>query len=109
MLRVLHVSEAALCMQKWEEDLKDGFMMTGDVMEQRGPDILIWIDRKKNIMKLSQGEFVSTGRLEATYAGKYMQPCSHLPLSLPQCSKQNHTHTSCHDHHAYGHQLTCIE
>jgi len=83
MLRVLHVSEAALCLQKWQEDLKDGFQMTGDVMEQRGPNIVIWIDRKKNIMKLSQGEFVSTGRLEATYAGKsYLKPCRSLPLSL---------------------------
>ncbi len=62
-------------MQKWEEDLKDGFQMTGDVMEQRGPNIVIWIDRKKNIMKLSQGEFVSTSRLEATYAGRHPSPC----------------------------------
>lgn len=29
-------------------------MMTGDVMEQRAENVLIWIDRKKNIMKLSQ-------------------------------------------------------
>lgn len=66
--------------------------MTGDVMEQRGPKIVIWIDRKKNIMKLSQGEFVSTGRLEATYAGKsYPKPCSSLPLFFPQYIKQNHT------------------
>ena len=40
--------------QKWEEMLKDGFMETGDVMEQRGPKTVVWIDRKKNIMKLSQ-------------------------------------------------------
>ncbi len=52
-------------------------MTTGDVMEQRGPKTVVWIDRKKNIMKLSQGEFVSTSRLEATYAGK-RYPCSVL-------------------------------
>ena len=40
--------------QKWEEMLRDGFMETGDVMEQRGPNTVVWIDRKKNIMKLSQ-------------------------------------------------------
>ena len=40
--------------QKWDEMLRDGFMETGDVMEQRGPNTVVWIDRKKNIMKLSQ-------------------------------------------------------
>ena len=43
-----------MLLQKWEEMLKDGFMETGDVMEQRGPNTVVWIDRKKNIMKLSQ-------------------------------------------------------
>ena len=56
--------------QVWEEMIKEnGCMETGDIMEQRGPNRLIWIDRKKNILKLSQGEFVSLGRLEATYSG----------------------------------------
>ena len=41
-------------LQKWEEMLRDGFMEMGDVMEQRGPAHIVWIDRKKNIMKLSQ-------------------------------------------------------
>ena len=104
MPRVLHVSEAALCMQKWQEDLKDGFQMTGDVMEQRGPNIVIWIDRKKNIMKLSQGEFVSTGRLEATYAGKLCPKTLQLPATVsvfPLCSRiEIYTPSSCHDHHA---------
>ena len=108
-----------MSLQKWDEMLRDGFMETGDVMEQRGPSTVVWIDRKKNIMKLSQvslqssnasikwlawhlnftrpylpcvmlhlpqvccmgvihpilrsdvlqGEFVSTGRLEAIYSG----------------------------------------
>ena len=66
-------------MQKWQEDLRDGYMATGDVMEQRGPKVVVWIDRKKNIMKLSQGEFVSTSRLEATYAGA---PCSISDMCL---------------------------
>ena len=43
-----------MLLQKWEEMLKDSFMETGDVMEQRGPNTVVWIDRKKNIMKLSQ-------------------------------------------------------
>ena len=41
-------------LQKWEEMLSGGFMEMGDVMEQHGPDHIVWIDRKKNIMKLSQ-------------------------------------------------------
>ena len=32
----------------------EGFLMTGDVMEQTGPDTLVWIDRVKNIIKLAQ-------------------------------------------------------
>ena len=44
----------AVLLQKWEEMLRDGFMEMGDVMEQRGPGHIVWIDRKKNIMKLSQ-------------------------------------------------------
>ncbi len=46
----------------------EGYLVTGDVVEQRGPDELRWIDRKKNVLKLSQGEFVSTSRLEELYA-----------------------------------------
>lgn len=49
--------------------LRDGYMETGDVMEQRGPNTVVWIDRKKNIMKLAQGEFVSISRLEVAYSG----------------------------------------
>ena len=43
--------------------------MTGDVVQQESPTRVVWIDRKKNVLKLSQGEFVSLGRLEAVYKG----------------------------------------
>jgi hypothetical protein len=43
--------------------------MTGDVVQQETPNRVVWIDRKKNVLKLSQGEFVSLGRLEAVYKG----------------------------------------
>lgn len=46
----------------------EGFLMTGDVVEQRAPEEIVWIDRKKNVLKLSQGEFVSPSRLEELYA-----------------------------------------
>ena len=48
---------------------KDGFYVTGDIMRQETPTRVVWIDRKKNVLKLSQGEFVSLGRLEAVYKG----------------------------------------
>ena len=42
-------------------------MKTGDVCEQLGPDEFAWIDRVSNIIKMSQGEYVSVSRLEAIY------------------------------------------
>ncbi len=45
----------------------EGYMLTGDIVEQRGPEEVTWIDRRKNILKLSQGEFVSISRLEELY------------------------------------------
>jgi fatty acid CoA ligase FadD9 len=44
-----------------------GFFRTGDIVEQRGPEEFVWIDRKKNVLKLSQGEFVSVSRLEELF------------------------------------------
>jgi len=46
---------------------EDGFMRTGDIMEQRGPDEFHYVDRRNNILKLSQGEFVSITRLETLF------------------------------------------
>ncbi|MDR3673042.1 MAG: thioester reductase domain-containing protein [Holophaga sp.] len=51
----------------------DGFLRTGDIMEERGPDQLAWIDRKNNVVKLAQGEFVTLWRLESTFSGG--SPC----------------------------------
>ncbi|WP_437334862.1 thioester reductase domain-containing protein [Sorangium sp. So ce394] len=47
---------------------EEGLMNTGDIVEQRGPDTVVWIDRARNVLKLSQGEFVATSRLEALYS-----------------------------------------
>lgn len=49
---------------------EDGYLNTGDIVEQRGPDRLVWIDRAKNVLKLSQGEFVATSRLEGLFASR---------------------------------------
>ncbi len=47
---------------------EEGFARTGDIMEQVGPEELAWIDRRRNVLKLAQGEFVSVSRLEEIYA-----------------------------------------
>ena len=44
----------ARCVQATAETFLDGLMQTGDVFEQRGPNRIIWTDRKNNVMKLSQ-------------------------------------------------------
>jgi fatty acid CoA ligase FadD9 len=46
---------------------EDGFYPTGDIMAETGPFEVHWVDRRKNVLKLSQGEFVAVSRLEALY------------------------------------------
>src|SRR5262249_14669854 len=46
---------------------EDGFLCTGDIVEVRGPDEIAWIDRRKEVLKLAQGEFVNAARLEELY------------------------------------------
>ena len=41
----------------------EGFLRTGDIMEERGPDHLVYIDRRNDVVKLAQGEFVALGAL----------------------------------------------
>ncbi|WP_435591420.1 carboxylic acid reductase [Nocardia sp. bgisy118] len=47
----------------------DGFYRTGDIVAELGPDRLIYVDRRNNVLKLSQGEFVTVAKLEAVFAG----------------------------------------
>lgn len=46
---------------------EDGFYKTGDIMAETGPDQLVYVDRRKNVLKLSQGEFVAVAQLEAVF------------------------------------------
>lgn len=46
----------------------DGFYKTGDIVAELGPDHLVYVDRRNNVLKLSQGEFVAVSRLESVYA-----------------------------------------
>ena len=47
----------------------DGYYRTGDVMAEVAPDHLVYVDRRNNVLKLAQGEFVAVANLEAVYAG----------------------------------------
>ncbi|MFJ4649712.1 carboxylic acid reductase [Nocardia sp. NPDC088792] len=46
----------------------DGFYRTGDIVAELEPDHLVYVDRRNNVLKLSQGEFVAIAKLEAMYA-----------------------------------------
>lgn len=46
---------------------EEGFYKTGDVMAEVGTDQLVYVDRTKNVLKLSQGEFVALARLESIF------------------------------------------
>lgn len=45
----------------------EGFYRTGDVMAEVGPDQLAYVDRRTNVLKLAQGEFVTISKLEALF------------------------------------------
>ncbi|WP_411158523.1 carboxylic acid reductase [Streptomyces sp. CBMA291] len=47
---------------------EDGYYRTGDIVAELGPDRIAIVDRRSNVLKLSQGEFVATSRLEAVFA-----------------------------------------
>ena len=49
---------------------EDGFSCTGDIVEEREPGYIAVIDRRKDVLKLSQGEYVALGRLGTTFEAK---------------------------------------
>ncbi|WP_018600396.1 carboxylic acid reductase [Mycobacterium sp. 155] len=46
---------------------EDGFYRTGDIVAEVGPDQLTYVDRRNNVLKLAQGEFVTVAKLEAVF------------------------------------------
>lgn len=47
---------------------EDGYYRTGDIVAELGPRRIAVVDRRKSVLKLSQGEFVAVARLESTFA-----------------------------------------
>jgi fatty acid CoA ligase FadD9 len=45
----------------------DGYYRTGDVVAEVGPDQLVYVDRRNNVLKLAQGEFVAPAKLGAVF------------------------------------------
>jgi fatty acid CoA ligase FadD9 len=45
----------------------DGWYHTGDVVAEVAPDKLMYVDRRNNVLKLAQGEFVTLAKLEAVF------------------------------------------
>ncbi len=46
---------------------EDGYYKTGDIMAEIGPDQLVYLDRRNNVLKLAQGEFVAIAQLETLF------------------------------------------
>jgi len=47
---------------------EEGYLRTGDIVEERAPDQVAWVDRMNNVVKLAQGEFVTLWRLEGIFS-----------------------------------------
>src|SRR6185369_3530332 len=45
----------------------DGYYRTGDVVAEVGADRLVYVDRRNNVLKLAQGEFVTLAKLKAAF------------------------------------------
>ncbi|WP_156661320.1 AMP-binding protein, partial [Mycobacterium sp. 852002-51163_SCH5372311] len=46
---------------------EDGYYRTGDVVAEVAPGRLVYVDRRNNVLKLAQGEFVTVAKLEAVF------------------------------------------
>lgn len=46
---------------------EDGYYRTGDVVAEVAPNQVRYVDRRNNVLKLAQGEFVTVAKLEAVF------------------------------------------
>ncbi|KAJ3054930.1 long-chain fatty acid-CoA ligase [Rhizoclosmatium hyalinum] len=65
----------------------DGWLMTGDIAEWNEDGTLQIIDRKKNLVKLANGEYIAIEKLESTYkTSKFVQNiCVHADSEKSYC------------------------
>lgn len=47
----------------------DGFFRTGDIVAELGPRQIAYLDRRSNVRKLANGEFVAVAHLESVFTG----------------------------------------
>lgn len=54
------------------EELRDldGYVLSGDIVEERGPGQLVWLDRSKSVLRLAHGKFVNVSMLEELYPAR---------------------------------------
>jgi fatty acid CoA ligase FadD9 len=45
----------------------EGYILSGDIVEERAPGHVVWIDRRNSALRLAHGEFVNVSRLEGLY------------------------------------------
>ena len=50
-----------------------GYLRTGDIVEEQAPGHVVWVDRMNNVVKLAQGEYVTLWRLESVFSSG--SPC----------------------------------
>ncbi|MCA2323311.1 AMP-binding protein, partial [Mycobacterium intracellulare] len=46
---------------------EDGYYRTGDIFAEVAPERLLYVDRRNNVLKLAQGEFVTLSKLVAVF------------------------------------------
>ncbi|WP_167489430.1 AMP-binding protein [Vibrio ouci] len=88
---------------------EDGYYKTGDIFEDLGQGKVRYVDRRSNVLKLSQGEFVTTAKLEAIYVASPLvrqiyvygdsQRSSLLAVVVPTASLMD----------KYAHQMRTLE
>jgi fatty acid CoA ligase FadD9 len=71
MLKTTSIIEGYYKRPELTDELFDeaGYYRTSDIVAEHGQGRLHFVDRRKNVIKLSQGEFVTLARLETLFSG----------------------------------------